>query len=353
MFLRDLQQKFGGEAIGEVSAPINGVGTLEGATSSHITFLANPRYRVALGATKAGAVILAAKDRDATAAPRIVVANPYAYFAKVAQLFSPTRRFPAGIHSSAVVASSATIHASASIAEFVSVGERVVIHENVRIGAGCIVGDDAVIGAGSELVARVCVYARSAIGARALVHAGVVIGADGFGFAPDFTKAEGDRDGKWIKIPQTGRVIIGDDCEIGANTTIDRGAMDDTIIGNDVKIDNQVQIGHNCRVGDHTVISGCVGIAGSTKIGKRVMIGGAAGAIGHLEIGDDVIVSAMTLVTKSITEPGVYTSGTPLMAHRDWLKNAAHLRHLDEMSDAIKRVEHNKHTTEPKPGEKK
>jgi UDP-3-O-[3-hydroxymyristoyl] glucosamine N-acyltransferase len=349
MFLRDLQQKFGGEAIGEVSAPINGVGTLEGATPTHITFLANPRYRAALGATKAGAVILAAKDRDATAAPRIVVANPYAYFAKVAQLFSPARQFPAGIHSSAVVASSATIHSSASIAEFVSVGERVVIHENARIGAGCIVGDDAVIGVDSELVARVCVYARSVIGVRALVHAGVVIGADGFGFAPDFTRGEG----QWIKIPQTGRVIIGDDCEIGANTTIDRGAMDDTVIGNDVKIDNQVQIGHNCRVGDHTVISGCVGIAGSTKIGKRVMIGGAAGAIGHLEIGDDVIVSAMTLVTKSITEPGVYTSGTPLMAHRDWLKNAAHLRHLDEMSDAIKRVEHNKHTTEPKPGEKK
>jgi UDP-3-O-[3-hydroxymyristoyl] glucosamine N-acyltransferase len=361
MFLRDLQLKFGGEAIGEVSAPINGVGTLEGAAPSHITFLANPRYRAALGASKAGAVILAAKDRDATAAPRIVVANPYAYFAKVAQLFSPARQFPAGVHPSAVVASSARIHASASIAEFVSVGERAVIHENVRIGAGCVVGDDVVIGAGSVLVARVCVYAHSVIGARALVHAGVVIGADGFGFAPDFTNAEGGRnggrdggrEGRWIKIPQTGRVVIGDDCEIGANTTIDRGAMDDTVIGNDVKIDNQVQIGHNCRVGDHTVISGCVGIAGSTKIGKRVMIGGAAGAIGHLEIGDDVIVSAMTLVTKSITEPGVYTSGTPLMAHRDWLKNAAHLRHLDEMSDAIKRVEHNKHTTVPQPGEKK
>jgi UDP-3-O-[3-hydroxymyristoyl] glucosamine N-acyltransferase len=339
MFLRDLQLKFGGEAIGEILSPLIGVGTIDGASPAHITFLANPRYRAALASTEAGAVILAPRDQNATTKPRIVTENPYAYFAKVAQHFSPAVGFPAGIHSSAIVHPSARVHATASVAEFVSIGPEADIGENVRIGPGCVVGEQVTIGAGSQLVARVCLYSRTRMGERALVHAGVVIGADGFGFAPAFT----NREGQWIKIPQTGRVVIGDDCEIGANTTIDRGAIEDTLIGNDVKIDNQVQIGHNSQVGDHTVISGCVGIAGSTKIGKRVMIGGAAGAIGHLEIGDDVIVSAMTLVTKSITEPGVYTSGTPLMPHREWLKNAAHLRHLDEMSDAIK---HQKKMTE-------
>jgi UDP-3-O-[3-hydroxymyristoyl] glucosamine N-acyltransferase len=176
------------------------------------------------------------------------------------------------------------------------------------------------------------VYAGCRIGARAVIHAGVVIGADGFGFAPDF---KGDA-GEWVKIPQTGRVVIGDDCEIGANTTIDRGAIDDTVIGNDVKLDNQIQVGHNCVIGDHTVISGCVGIAGSTRIGKRVLIGGAAGILGHLEICDGVTISAMTLVTKSITKPGMYTGSMPLMKHEDWLKNAVHLRRLDAMAQAIK-----------------
>ncbi len=352
MFLRDLQLKFGGEVIGEIANPLVGVGTIDGANALHITFLANPRYRAALAKTQAGAVILSAKDRDVTTKPRIVTANPYAYFAKVAQLFNPPNVFAAGVHASAVVHARARVHATASIAEFASIGDGAEIGPNVRIGAGCVVGDHVAVGAGSQLVARVCLYAGTRIGARALIHAGVVIGADGFGFAPEFT----NREGQWIKIPQTGRVIIGDDCEIGANSTIDRGAIDDTVIGDDVKIDNQVQIGHNSQVGDHTVISGCVGIAGSTKIGKRVMIGGAAGVIGHLEIGDDVIVSAMTLVTKTITEPGVYTSGTPLMPHREWLKNAAHLRHLDDMSDSIKKNRqhnHHKQTTESNRGEEK
>lgn len=335
MYLRDLQTNFGGECVGEVAHPLIGVGTLENAQAGHISFLANPKYRAALAGTHAAAVIVSPKDRDATVKPRIVVDNPYAFFAKVAQLFHPTRRFPPGVHASAVVAKSAKVAVSASIAEFVSIGEGATIGEHVRIGPGCVIGDGVAIGAASELVARVTVYARSTIGARAIVHAGVVIGADGFGFAPDFV----DKQGQWQKIPQTGRVMIGDDCEIGANTTIDRGAIDDTVIGNDVKLDNQIQVGHNCTIGDHTVISGCVGIAGSTKIGKRVMIGGAAGVIGHLEIGDDVVVSAMTLVTKSITEPGMYTSGTPLMPHREWLKNAAHLRRLDAMADEIKAIQ--------------
>ncbi len=318
--------------MGEVAAPLIGVGTIAAAVASEITFLANPRYRAELSRTRAGAVIVGAKDRDLTTLPRMVVANPYAYFARVAQLFNPVPIRAGVIHASAVVDESAQIAASASIAEFVSIGRDVVIGEGVVVGPGCAIGDGVALGPGTRLAARVTVCAGCRIGARGIVHSGVVIGADGFGFAPDFSEDAGG----WVKIPQTGRVIIGDDCEIGANTTIDRGAIDDTLIGNDVKLDNQIQIGHNCVIGDHTIISGCVGIAGSSKIGSHVMIGGAAGILGHLEICDGAIISAMTLVTKSITEPGTYTGSMPLMKHDDWLKNAVHLRRLDAMADAIK-----------------
>lgn len=335
MFLADIQRRLGGEAIGEVVAPLAGVGTLDGADASRISFLANPRYRRSLSTTRAGAVILGKGDRDATGLPRIIADNPYAYFARLAQLFVVPSASEPGIHPSAVVHDGAKIDATASIGEFTSIGTGAIIGAGARIGPGCTIGAGAEIGAATTLVARVTVYPLCCIGARGLVHAGVVIGADGFGFAPDFVGGEGG----WVKIPQTGRVIIGDDCEIGANTTIDRGAIDDTIIGNDVKLDNQIQIGHNCTVGDHTVISGCVGIAGSTHIGRHVLIGGAAGAIGHLDICDGATISAMTLVTKSITEPGVYTGSMPPMKHEDWLRNAVHLRRLDAMSAAIKKKE--------------
>ncbi len=332
MYLRDLQKKLGGEVIGEVTVALSGVGTIASAGATQITFLTNPRYRAELAATRAGAVIVGSSDRDATSLPRIVAANPYAYFARAAQLFNPAPVHQAGIHSSAVIHPGAHIAAGAAIAEFVSIGANAVIGEGVSIGAGTVIGEGVSIGAGTRIAAHVTVYAHCAIGARAIVHSGVVIGADGFGFAPDFSADAGS----WVKIPQTGRVLIGDDCEIGANTTIDRGAIDDTVIGNDVKLDNQIQIGHNCTIGDHTIISGCVGIAGSAKIGRRVMIGGAAGILGHLEICDGAVISAMSLVTKSISEPGTYTGSMPLMKHADWLKNAAHLRRLDTMSAAIK-----------------
>ena len=333
MFLSDLILRLGGDALGEVQTPLTGVGTIEGASGHHITFLANPKYRSALARTMAGAVIVGEKDRDITSKPRIVAANPYAYFARVAQLFSPPVRHQAGIHANAVVHPEATVAASASIAEFVSIGAHAVIGERVRIGAGSVIGDGVTVDADCVIEARVTIYPNCRIGARAIIHSGVVLGADGFGFAPDFQADAGC----WVKIPQTGRVIIGDDCEIGANTTIDRGAIADTIIGNDVKLDNQIQIGHNCVIGDHTVISGCVGIAGSTTIGKRVMVGGAAGFTGHLQVCDDAVISAMTLVTKSITEPGTYTAVMPLMKHDDWLKNVAHLRRLDALADGMKK----------------
>jgi UDP-3-O-[3-hydroxymyristoyl] glucosamine N-acyltransferase len=227
----------------------------------------------------------------------------------------------------------ATISATASIAEFVVVGRNCTIGDKVRLGPGTVLGDDVVIGSASELMARVVVYAGCQIGERAVIHAGVVIGADGFGFAND--------KGAWVKIPQIGRVVIGDDCEVGANTTIDRGAIEDTVLGNDVKLDNQVQVGHNCRIGDHTIVAGCTGIAGSTIIGQRVMIGGAVSITGHLSICDDAVLSANAFVTKSVTQPGMYSSGLPLMPHRDWLKNAAQLRHLDALADTLKLIAQN------------
>lgn len=332
MYLRDLNKRLGGEVVGEVTQPLAGVGTISSADPMQITFLANPRYRSELSGTRAGAVIVGLQDRDLTSLPRIVVANPYAYFARVAQLFNPPQTYKSGIHPSAVIGADARVAQNASIAEFVSIGRGADIGEGVRVGPGSFIGDGVSLGANTFLGARVTIYARCRIGARGIVHSGAVIGADGFGFAPDFSAESGG----WVKIPQTGRVIIGDDCEIGANTTIDRGAIEDTVIGNDVKLDNQIQVGHNCQIGDHTIISGCVGIAGSSKIGSRVMIGGAAGILGHLEICDGAIISAMTLVTKSITEPGTYTGSMPLMKHEDWLRNAVHLRRLGAMANAIK-----------------
>ncbi|MEQ1517505.1 MAG: UDP-3-O-(3-hydroxymyristoyl)glucosamine N-acyltransferase, partial [Usitatibacteraceae bacterium] len=231
----------------------------------------------------------------------------------------------------AFVHAEARVSAAASVHEFVLIGRGAEIADGVEIGAGTTIGENVKIGAGTRIEARVSIYSGCQIGRRCIVHSGVVIGADGFGFAPDF---RGDA-GEWVKIPQTGRVVIGDDCEIGANTTIDRGTMEDTVIGNDVKLDNQIQVAHNCSIGDHTVISGCVGIAGSTKIGKRVMVGGAAGFAGHLSVCDGAVISAMTLVTKSITEAGTYTGVMPQMKHEDWLKNISHLRRLDKLADQV------------------
>ena len=331
MFLRDIISTLGGEAIGEAEKPLSGVGAVESAGDVQITFLANPKYRSALAGSRAGAVIVGPGDRDITAMPRIVAANPYAYFARVAQLFTPRMLRADGVHASAVVHPGARIAGSAFIAEFVSIGANASIGERVQIGAGSVVGENVSVGADTIIAAGVTIYPHCSVGIRGIIHSGVVIGADGFGFAPDFQ----DDAGSWVKIPQTGRVIIGDDCEIGANTTIDRGAIEDTIIGNDVKLDNQIQVGHNCVIGDHTVIAGCTGLAGSTRIGKRVMVGGSAGFAGHLEVCDGAVISAMTLVTKSIIRPGTYTAALPQMKHEDWLKNIAQLRHLDKLAHEV------------------
>ncbi len=322
--LREIVARLGGEALGEVSAPLTGVATLDSAGPGEIAFLANPRYRGRLATTAAGAVILGPGDRDAGTMPRIVSDNPYAYYARTVALFHPEPAAVPGIDPGAHVDPSAQVAKSAEIGPFVAIGARARIGENVRIGAGSVVGEGAAIGADTRLHPRVTIYAGCTLGERCIVHSGAVIGADGFGMARDA--------GRWLKIPQVGAVRVGDDVEIGANTTIDRGALDDTVIGEGVKLDNQIQIGHNCVIGAHTVIAGCTGISGSVTVGRDCMIGGGAGLVGHITICDHVTISGMTLVTKSITQPGTYTSGLPFMPHAEWLRNAAQLRRLERIS---------------------
>jgi UDP-3-O-[3-hydroxymyristoyl] glucosamine N-acyltransferase len=328
--LEEIVAQFGGELRGDGAVRISQVATLALAGPDQISFLANPKYQKQLQTTLAGAVILGPEAADASTRPRIVCANPYAYFARVARLFNPPPAFQAGVHPSASV--NAKLHPSVSVGACSHVGADARIGEGTAIGPGCVIGEGASIGAGALLHANVAVYPGCVIGARAIIHSGAVIGADGFGIARE-------EDGSWTKIPQIGRVVIGDDVEIGANTTIDRGALDDTIIEDGVKLDNQIQIGHNVRIGAHTAMAGCVGVAGSARIGRRCTVGGGAIILGHLSIVDDVHISAATLITKSITEPGTYSGAMPFEPHRSWLKNAAHLRQLDAMADRIRDLE--------------
>jgi len=299
--LQQIAQRLGGRIAGDSQILIRQVGSLDGATRDEITFLSSGKHKAKLAETRAGAVIVAPQDEKLTGLPRIVAENPYAYFARVSQLFNPVIT-QSGIHPSAVVASSAKIG------------------KNVSIGAGCVVGEEVAIGEDSCLYPRVVLYPKCVLGKRVVIHAGAVIGADGFGIAPD--------KGRWIKIPQIGGVRIGDDVEIGANTTIDRGALDDTVIEEGVKLDNQVQVGHNVRIGAHSAVAGCVGIAGSARIGRHVTIGGAAMIHGHIEIVDHVHVSAGTLISRSLLKPGTYTGIYPFDEHDTWKRTAARLRRL-------------------------
>ncbi len=321
--LGEIVRRLGGEAVGELQTPISGVATLDSAGPAQIAFLTNPRYRGRLATTRAGAVILGPGDRDAATIPRIVSENPYAYYARTVALFHPEEPVRAGIHPFAQVDGSANVDATAEIGAFVVVEPGASIGPRARIGAHCVIGKGSSVGEGTRLHPRVTVYDGCSIGERCILHSGVVIGADGFGMAREA--------GRWLKITQVGGVRIGDDVEVGANTTIDRGALDDTVIGDGVKLDNQIQVGHNVVIGAHTVIAGCTGIAGSVTIGRDCMIGGGVGIVGHLSICDGVTISGFTFVTKSIVKPGTYTSGTPAMPHGEWLRNSAHLRHLDEI----------------------
>ena len=329
--LGDLAQKLGVRFQGDAQCVIDGVTTLTDARPGAITFLTNPRYRKYLGNTRAAAVILTPDDLEHCPVNALISDNPYLTYAHVSALFAPEGSPQSPVAASAVVHDSASLGEGVTIGDNAVVGPGVVLGDGVSIGPGCVVGDNSTLGAHSSLRANVTVYHDCRIGERCIIHSGAVIGSDGFGFAND--------KGKWVKIHQLGRVLIGDDVEIGANTTIDRGAIDDTVIGDNVIIDNLVQVAHNVRIGDHSAVAGCVGIAGSAEIGKHCAFGGGAGILGHLAIADGVTVTAMSLVTNSIKEPGVYSAGTPLERKSHWQKNYVRFKQLDEMARRIKALE--------------
>jgi len=329
--LSDIVAKLGGELVGPADTEIRRMATLESAGPGDLAFVTGAKYLDQLAGTRASAVILAKEHKAATKLPRILCDDPYLYYARAAQLLAPEERPAPGVHPQAAVEPGAEVPASATVGPFCQVARGARLGERVVLGPGCVVGEDAQIGEDGRLGPSVTVYPRCVIGKRSLIHAGAVIGADGFGLAPQA--------GRWIKIPQTGRVVIGDDVEIGANTTIDRGALDDTVIEDGVKLDNQIQIGHNVRIGAHTAMAACAGVAGSTRIGKRCAIGGAARIMGHIEIADGVTITATTFVTKSIRSPGTYTAVLPAEPAREWAKTIANLRSLDRVSKRIRELE--------------
>ena len=311
--LSEIQARLGGELVGDGSVAISSIAPLADAQAGQISFLSQRKYAPLLATTQASALILPLEAAGHYPRAHILTQNPYLYFARVSQLLNPVHMPDPPIHPSAVISPTAKI------------GRNAVIHANVVIGDEVVIGDDALI------YPNVTIYHDCHIGDRVVLHAGVVIGADGFGNAKD-----GDA---WVKIPQIGRVVMGDDVEVGANTCIDRGALDDTVIGHGVRIDDQIMIGHNCRIGDHTAIAACAGIAGSTIIGKRCIIGGAAMFSGHIEITDDVTISGGTAVIKNIKKPGQYTGVFPSLQHADWLHIAANLRQLDTLARKVQLLE--------------
>lgn len=327
--------------IGDPNYRISGVATLESAAAHHLSFFTSGKYRSQLWATRAGAVLMKApaqtigapgeSQQQPPVANVLISTNPHADFARIATLFAPLAPLLPGVHPSAMVENGANIHASAEIGAQCFIAGTAVIEAGAKIAAQCVIGPNCIVGAYTELMPRVTLVKRVVLGRRVIVHSGAVIGADGFSFAQD--------QGRWLKVPQLGRVIIGDGCDIGANTTIDCGALDDTVLGAEVKLDNQIQIGHNVRIGDFTAIAGCTAVAGSTTIGARCLIAGGVGIAGHLDICDGVSVMAMSLVSASITEKGIYAGAMPLMPQREWRKNAVHLRQLDGTLRKTKRAE--------------
>lgn len=329
--LAELAQRFQAQLRGDGAIAIGGVAALEAAGPGDLAYVSNRAYRKYLGTTRAGALVLNAEDAGLYTGNALITANPQLCFARIAALLNPSPVVSPGRHSSAIIDAAARVAANAWIGPQAVIEGGAVIEDNVFIGPGCVVGHGATIGADTRLISRVTVTHACRIGRRCIVHPGAVIGSDGFGYAKD-----GER---WVKVPQLGRVVVGDDVEIGANTTIDRGALGDTVIGNGVKIDNLVQIAHNVQIGEHTAMAGCVGVAGSAVIGKRCAIGGQVGIAGHLQISDDVTVMGTSLVGGSLTRAGVYSSSMPAEPAEQWRKNAARFRHLDEMARRLKELE--------------
>ncbi len=329
--LAALVERFGGELVGDGAQLVRQVAPLDRAVADEIGFVSQSKYLAQLATTGAGAVILPQDARDATALPRILTSNPYLYFARVSALLNPPPRPAVGIHPAATVAADAEIAADASIAAGAVIGNGARIGARSVVGANSVVGDGARVGEDCLLHANVTLYHGCQVGDRVILHAGCVIGADGFGFAPN--------EGRWEKIPQIGRVLIGDDVEVGACTTIDRGALEDTVIEEGVKLDNLIQVAHNVVIGAHSAIAACTGIAGSAKIGRHCTIGGAAMIFGHIEIADGTRISTNTLITKSLPKSGIYTSALPFSEHEVWQKNAVHMRNLDKLVNRVKQLE--------------
>jgi UDP-3-O-[3-hydroxymyristoyl] glucosamine N-acyltransferase len=346
--LAELAERFGCELYGPGDLSVARVATLAHAGADAVAFLANPVYRKQLAETHAGAVILMEPDREACPVAALVTSNPYAVYARVAAELHPAALIEPGIHATASVAPDAEVDASAQIAAHTVIGAGACIGAAVLVGPGTIIGARARIGNYSRLAARVSVLDDVLIGERCIVHSGAVIGADGFGFARE--------ERRWVKVPQIGRVVIGDDVEIGANTTIDRGTIEDTVIEDGVKLDNLIQVAHNVVIGAHTAIAACVGIAGSTRVGKRCMIGGAAVIVGHLEICDDVMVGFHGTVTRSIRAPGVYSGCIPVEEAARWRRNVARFKSLDEQAQRLgkleRRVTSGRESSTKKEGEK-
>ncbi len=329
--LAEIAARVGAELRGDAGHIVTGLNTLAGAGPDQVSFLANPRYRPDLASTRAGAVLLRAQDAEDYSGNALLLANPYLAYAQLAAFFDRTPRPAAGIHATAVVGDRACIDASAAI------GPRAVIGDDVEIGAGTVVEAGAVIqarariGNDCRIRANAVIYHDCIVGNRVNIHSGAVIGGDGFGFAND--------KGRWRKIAQIGRVVIHDDVDIGANTTVDRGALGDTEIHEGVIIDNLVQVAHNVVIGAHTAIAACCGISGSTRIGTHCVLAGGVGVVGHIEIADHVQLTGMTMVTKSITEPGSYSSGTGFQSSEGWKKSAVRFRQLDEMARRLRLIE--------------
>lgn len=317
---------------GNKDKKINGIATLEKAKSSELSFLSNPRYKKYLPGCKAGAILLRPSDASEYSGNILVVLDPYLAYARVSHLFDKKPKYAVGVvHPSSLISNNASVSSTASIGAFTVIERGAKISPHVTIGPHCYIGANCHIGEGGYLAPRVTLYHDVKIGKRVIVQSGAVIGSEGFGFAND--------KGKWHKIAQIGGVLIGNDVEIGSNTVIDRGALTNTTIGNGVKLDNQIQIAHNVEIGDHTAIAACVGISGSTKIGKYCMLAGGVGLVGHINICDNVTFTGMTMVTHSISEPGVYSSGTAIQPSPEWRKSAARLRQLDDIAKRLRKLE--------------
>jgi UDP-3-O-[3-hydroxymyristoyl] glucosamine N-acyltransferase len=326
--LGELAVHFGCTLVGDPDKTVSRVGTIEAADAESLTFLAQPRLRRFLASTQAGAVVLAPKFAAECPVPALLSSNPYATYARMAAVLHPPPAHEPGIHPSAAVDPSASVDASAWIGPKAVVQAGARIGPRVSLGPGCVVMRETQVGADCRLIANVTLGAGVTLGERCVVQPGAVIGGDGFGFANDR--------GQWVKIPQVGGVRIGNDVEIGANTTIDRGAIEDTVIGDDVKLDNLIQIGHNVVIGAHTAIAGCAGISGSTRIGQRCLIGGQVGIAGQLTICDDVVLTGTSFVSSSIRKPGVYSSGLPVEEAAHFRKNAARFYQLDELARTVR-----------------